>query len=78
LHIEPEIFAATDLHALRDELRSSGLDSWQAGELIGAFLAQRGYGVSPAEARSAATRMESLHCTLDSMRQELTQLAMVM
>ena len=78
MQIEPEIFTATDLQALRDELRASGLDSWQAGELIGAFLAQRGYGVSTMEARVAATRMESPNCTLDSMRQELTQLALFM
>ena len=78
MQIEPETFAATDLQALRDELRASGLDSWQAGELIGAFLAQRGYGVSALEARSAAARMEALSCTIDTMRQELTQLALFM
>ena len=77
MQIKSEIFAATDLQALRSELRGSGLDSWQAGELIGAFLAQRGYGVSATDARSAATRME-LTCSLDSMRQELTQLALFM
>ncbi len=75
---EPEIFAATDLQTLRAELRASGLDSWQAGELVGAFLAQRGYGVSPLDARTAAARIELVGCSLDSMRQELTQLALVM
>lgn len=76
--IEPESFAVADLSTLRDELRHSGLDSFQAAELIGAFLAQRGYGVSNQDARSAATRLESLGCDLASMRQELSQIALMM
>ncbi len=76
--IGPEIFTSPDLSTLRDELRSSGLDSFQAAELIGAFLTQRGYGVSPHDARSAAARMESVNCDLAMMRQELTQIALMM
>jgi len=33
-----EKFAAADLSPLREELMQSGLDSWQAAELIGTFL----------------------------------------
>lgn len=78
MQIEPEVFTAEDLEKLRRELRASGLDSWQAGELLGAFLEQRGYGVSQTAVRSAAARIESVGCSLESMRQELSQLARMM
>lgn len=71
-------FALTDLTSLREELLQSGLDSWQAAELIGAFLSGRGYGVSSHAARSAATRIESVGCSLKCMQEELEQLALVM
>jgi hypothetical protein len=73
-----EKFAASDLSCLRDELMQSGLDSWQAAELIGSFLAGRGYGVSSHAARSAASRIESVGCSLQSMQEELEKLALVM
>ena len=78
MSIQPEIFTAVDLTTLRDELRRAGLDSFQAAELVGAFLTQRGYGVSNQDARSAAARMELLGCDLATMRQELHQVALVM
>ena len=71
-------FAVTDLESLRNELLQSGLDSWQAGELVTSFLAVRGYGVSAGEARQVATRMEAGSCSLECMRQELGRLALVM
>jgi hypothetical protein len=73
-----ESFAETELVLLREELLRSGLDSWQAAELIGAFLITRGYGVSSDAARTAATRIESVGCSLESMREELQKLAQVM
>jgi hypothetical protein len=73
-----EKFAATDLSTLREELMQSGLDSWQAAELISAFLVGRGYGVSNHEARTAASRIESVGCSLKSMQEELEKLAYVM
>ena len=78
MKIEPELFSAVDLTTLRDELRGSGLDSFQAAELIGAFLTQRGYGVSKQDARTAAARMESLGCDLATMRHELHLIALMM
>ncbi len=78
MNIELEIFTAADLKTLRDELRGSGLDSFQAAELIGAFLTQRGYGVSNQDARLAASRMESSGGDLTAMRQELNQIALMM
>ncbi len=74
----PELFATTDLTTLRDELRQSGLDCWQAAELISAFLVTRGYGVSHHDARSAASRIESVGCNLERMQEELGKLALVM
>ena len=73
-----EKFAVNDLSSLREELLQSGLDSWQAAELIGAFLSGRDYGVSSHAARSAATRIESVGCSLKCMQEELEKLALVM
>ncbi|HEV2645455.1 MAG TPA: hypothetical protein VGU46_03730 [Acidobacteriaceae bacterium] len=73
-----ERFTATDLSSLREELTQSGLDSWQAGELISSFLTIRGYGVSSHAARGAAARIESVRCSLTCMQEELEKLALVM
>lgn len=77
MSIEPEKFPVAELEKLRRELRAAGLDSWQAGELLGAFLEQKGYGVSQTAVRSAAARMES-GCDLEGMQQELSQLTLMM
>jgi hypothetical protein len=74
----PEKFTLTDLSSLREELLQSGLDSWQAAELISSFLSVRGYGVSNHAARGAASRIESVRCSLQSMQEELEKLALVM
>jgi hypothetical protein len=71
-------FTETDLSLLRDELMQSGLDHWQAAELISSFLTVRGYGVSHHAARGAASRIESVGCSLKSMQEELEKLAWVM
>jgi hypothetical protein len=73
-----EKFTATDLSSLREELMQSGLDSWQAAELISSFLNVRGYGVSNHAARGVAWRIESAACSLKSMQEELEKLALVM
>lgn len=73
-----EKFTATDLSSLREELMQSGLDSWQAAELISSFLSVRGYGVSNHAARGAASRIESYRCSLQCMQEELEKLALVM
>lgn len=74
----PHNFAASDLSGLREELQQAGLDSWQAGELISAFLSGRGYGVSNSEARTAASRIESVGCNIQCMQEELSRLALIM
>jgi hypothetical protein len=73
-----EKFTEADLSALREDLMQSGLDSWQAAELISSFLSTRGYGVSHHAARNAVSRMESIGCSFKCMREELEKLAQVM
>ena len=73
-----EKFTTTDVSSLREELKQTGLDSWQAAEVISSFLAVRGYGVSNHAARHAATRIESVGCSLKCMQEELEKLALAM
>jgi hypothetical protein len=73
-----ERFAAADLTGLREDLMKSGLDSWQAADLISNFLAARGYGVSTEDARNAAFRIESITCSLQCLQEELERIAYVM
>ena len=73
-----EKFACADLSTLREELMQSGLDSWQAAELISAFLIGRGYGVSSHDARTAVSRIELIGSSLTAMQEELEKLALVM
>jgi hypothetical protein len=73
-----ERFAASELATLRNELMQSGIDTWQAAEVLSAFLAGRGYGVIPEQARDAVVRIENSGCTQECMQSELEQLALVM
>ena len=77
-HAQVEQFAEADLHGLREDLMRSGLDSWQAADLISNFLAARGYGVSMHDARTAAFRMESFSCSLRCLQEELEKIAQIM
>ena len=70
-----EKFPTAELHSLREDLRQSGLDHWQAAELLSVFLGIRGYGVSSDEARTAATRLEADGCTVPRIQAELESLA---
>ncbi len=73
-----ERFPIADLSSLREELMQSGLDSWQAADLISGFLSDRGYGVCSHKARSAASRIESVGCSIQCMQEEFEKLALVM
>ena len=72
-----EKFSIMELAALRNELVDSGIDAWQAGEVLQMFLMGRGYGVSPEAAIDAATRVEGAGCSLDIIQRELESLALV-
>jgi hypothetical protein len=73
-----EQFPQDELRNLRDELRQSGLDSFQSAELLAAFLSQHGYGVSNHEARVAASRIEQVGFALPRLQEELEKIAWVM
>ncbi len=77
-HVQIEKFAATDLTELRKELQQAGLDSWQAAELISAFLSGRGYGVDHSDLRKTDTRSESFAGSIQQMQEELEKVAFFM
>jgi hypothetical protein len=73
-----EQFPVTELAGLRSQLMQSGLDFWQAAEVLSAFLAGRGYGVNPDQARDAVMRIEGAGCSYECMQMELERVALVM
>ena len=73
-----EKFAVNELAGLRTELLQSGVDSWQAAQLVTTFLSGRGYGADPATVREAVLRLEGNACSLECMQQELERVAYVM
>ena len=56
----------------------SGIDSWQAADMLSNFLTGRGYGVNPQKARDAIARLEGTDRALDCMQEELERVAVVM
>jgi len=73
-----EKFNAADLNTLRSELLQSGVDSFQAAEIVTSFLTGRGYGCSPAEARSVASSIEFRGATEERIQAALENVARVM
>jgi len=70
-----EKFTASDLSTLRSDLLQSGVDSFQAAELVTSFLSGRGYGISTDEARGVASTIEGVGCTVESIQAELERVA---
>lgn len=73
-----EKFPVVELAGLRTELLQSGMDSFQAAEVVTTFLAGRGYGVDPTLVRDAVLRLESNACSVDCIQTELERVAFVM
>ena len=73
-----EKFSAAELANLRRELLQSGIDSWQAAEVVANFLSGRGYGVDSSQVRDAMARLESSGCQPACMQEVLEQVAYVM
>jgi hypothetical protein len=73
-----EKFTPSDLLTLRSELLQSGVDSFQAAEIVANFLSGRGYGISSHEARTVVARIESPGITADLIQAELETVARVM
>ena len=76
--IRIEKFPAAELAGLRTELMQSGMDSFQAAEMLTSFLAGRGYGVDPTLIRAVVLRLASTACSLDCIQKELERVAFVM
>jgi hypothetical protein len=70
-----EKFTPGDLAGLRSDLLQSGVDSFQAAELVTSFLSGRGYGVSTDEARGVASKIEGVGTTVESIQEELERVA---
>jgi hypothetical protein len=73
-----EKFGVTELAGLRTELMQSGIDFWQAAEVLAVFLTGRGYGVNADQARAAVMRLEGARCSYECMQMELERVALVM
>lgn len=73
-----EKFSATDLMTLRHDLLQSGVDSFQAAEIVANFLTGRGYGISPTEARSVVSAIEIPGATAEHIQAQLELVARVM
>ena len=73
-----EKFTPSDLMTLRSELLQSGVDTFQAGEILTSFLSGRGYGISSHEARRVASEIERLGCKPEDIHAELDRVARVM
>lgn len=72
-----EKFPVAELAGLRTELMQTGMDSWQAAELVTTFLSGRGYGVDPEAVRDLVQRVEG-GSSLEFMQQQLERAAYVM
>ena len=73
-----EKFSVQDLVTLRSELLTSGVDSFQAAEIVANFLTGRGYGCSAHEARKVASNIEVPGATAEHIQAELESVARVM
>ncbi len=72
-----EKFTPTDLMTLRSELLQSGVDSFQAAQIVCNFLSGRGYGISTDGALSVVQSIEGRGATADRIQAELERVAMV-
>ncbi|HEY6445879.1 MAG TPA: hypothetical protein VIY53_05420 [Acidobacteriaceae bacterium] len=73
-----EKFPTAELTGLRTELMQSGVDSFQAAQMVTAYLAGRGYGVDPEMVREAVVRLEGIACSVECIQHELERVAYVM
>jgi hypothetical protein len=76
--LNAEKFSPSDLMGLRTELLQTGVDTFQAGEILSTFLSGRGYGISTHEARVLAGKIERMGSKPDEIHAELERVARVM
>ena len=75
---EVEKFPEADLAGLREDLLRSGIDSWQAADMIRTYLSGRGYGVSSHAALHAAALLESAGYKVQHIQEQFEKIALVM
>jgi len=73
-----EKFTPCDLANLRNELRKSKTDAWQAADMVSSFLAGRGYGVNAYAMRTAVPHLAILGNSHEVMQSVLEKVAYVM
>jgi hypothetical protein len=66
------------LLCLQCDLQQFDIDSWQAAEMLAAFLNGRGYGVDAVLVRESVERLDLSQFDVDSMQTELQRVALVM
>jgi hypothetical protein len=64
-----EKFSMSELANLRNELHAYRDDSWQAADVVSAFLAGRGYGANPATIRQAVSVIDAFSCSTNSLQE---------
>ncbi|AXC09417.1 hypothetical protein ACPOL_0030 [Acidisarcina polymorpha] len=73
-----EKFTPTDLETLRNELMRAKVDSWQAADVVSAFLMGRGYGVNASAMRNAVPHLTVQPGSYEVMQAVLEAVAFVM
>ncbi len=73
-----EQFSPAELLCLQCDLQQFDIDSWQAAEMLAAFLNGRGYGVDAVLVRESVERLDLSQFDVDSMQTELQRVALVM
>ena len=71
-------FSTTDITTLRRELLERELDCFQIAEVVTAFVASHGYGISREMALNAANLIEQRHRNVESLQRELEISALAM
>jgi len=71
-------FSMSELTNLRNELLEAQIDTWQAADVVSAFLVGRGYGANTLTIRDAVTRLDAFSGSMDAMQEALESMAYVM
>jgi hypothetical protein len=73
-----EQFSPAELLGLQCDLQQIDVDSWQAAEMLAAFLNGRGYGVDSDLMQDLVMRLDQSHGDVEVMQSELQRVALVM
>ena len=73
-----EKFSLSELTNLRNELLEAQIDTWQAANVVSAFLVGHGYGADTVTIRDAVARLDAFTGSTDTMQEALEAVAYVM